>query len=627
MPLLLGQLIYTSFAKVGFQALVSAEVPSQIRENFIEQVVYQHWDSYNPPGADYRAAYLYQISANQTLFGWLYNDGTDDFARSHVPYFVCYYLAEALQSAHLKSIFTCLLMGPIDDVNRQCPPDEIKGIALPNEPYQSARPGIGIFAPTQEKAYLSVQQGKLVRMFVFEDNTGQNLEFATSISAECNSEEKDIPVLEEPKGLSKIIDGKQFDLVIPSDLHAASEAQDSSKVIDELITRSELEKIVDELITRSELETYQQILLSKLQSGNAARSWPVSTWKYAAVGVAALIVLMVSSVYLLRLLPNSIVQIPSSQNSITALENLILAKTFLDTAPVWSVVLSPDGQTMISGGANQTIKIWNIETGKILKTLSGHEDVVRRLVLTPDGKTLISGSGDRTIKLWDLQTNQLIQTLEQESPVWELALSPDGKTLFSGGEDGALKVWQISSGELLQTNPAHQSRIFSIAVSPDGKTVATASFDQTIKLWNAQTGALIRTMTGHTNAVRALAFSPDGTTIASASWDKTLKLWNWQTGELIRTFVGHEARVVDVLFSPDGQTLISGGVDNRINFWSVQDGTLLRSLSDHTDWVLSLALSPERYPEGQARQPANTIKLNRIVSSSKDQTIRIWQFR
>ena len=600
MSLLLGQLIYTSFAKIGFQALTSAEVPCKVCQTFIEQIVHQYWDSYSPPPVDYRAAYIYQVSADQTLFGWLYNDGTDDFNRSHVPYFVCYYLSELLSPAQLKSIFTCLLIGPIKLLDRDAPPDLITSIEIPAESYRSARLGVGIFAPAQEQGYLSVQQGKLFRMLVSEDSTGHKLNLATLVCAELNAEENNALEAAEPEAIAL-----QPARAVSSNSGATSE--DAAKLINELITRSEVEK-------------YQQVLLSS----HNIQPVPVQAWKSleiaselrrALIGIAVLVVLMISGIYLLRLLPRSIVQFPSSQPPIAGVVNPSLEQTFLDTAPVWSVVFSPDGQTVVGGGANQTIKIWEIKTGKVLRTLSGHQDVVRSLVLTPDGKTLISGSGDRTIKFWDLQTGQVIQTIQQGTPIWGLALSPDGKTLFSSGEDAVLTVRQVPSGELLQTIPTHEAQIFSIAISPDGKAIGTASLDQTIKLWDAQTGTLLKILSGHSDTVRALAFSPDGTTLASASWDKTVKLWNWQTGQLIRTLVGHEARVAAVGFSSDGKTLISGGIDRRINVWAVQDGTLLRSLSDHSDWVLSLSVAPQ------------SAQSNRFVSSSKDQTIRIWQFR
>ncbi|MBD1846298.1 WD40 repeat domain-containing protein [Cyanobacteria bacterium FACHB-63] len=596
MSLRLGQLIYTSFTKLGFQALTSAAVPAEIHQAFIEQIVQQHWDSYNPPSANYRAAYLYQISSDQTLFGWLYNDGADNFHRSHVPYFVCYYLANSLQSNELKTIFTCLLKGPIELVDRDSQPQSLKEIEISNESYQSARLGIGIFAAIQKQAHLSIQQDRLFRMFVSEDPTGYHVKVATSISVEENARNQ----VKAPKMLSSLTDEQQAG----TDATVASEPQ----------SVEDYSKLLEELIARSQLEPEQPILLSNAQL-SANQSAPSPIWKAGAIGIAALIALGSISVYLLQSAPSAVVPSSSSQHSIAESSSPLLEKSFLDTAPVWSVALSPDGQTVIGSGANQAIKVWNIETGKVIKTLSGHQDVVRWLMLTQNGNTLISGSGDRTIKIWNLQTNQVMQTLNQGSPVWGLALSLDEKTLYSGGEDGALKLWQFPNGTLLGTIAAHQRQIFSVAISPNGKIVATASLDRTIKLWNAQTGALVRTITGHTDAVRAVVFSPDGKTLASASWDKTLKLWNWQSGALIRTWVGHQARVVDVRFSPDGQTLISGSVDHTINVWAVQDGTLLRSLSDHGDWVLSLSIAPQ-----------STTASSRFASGSKDETIRIWKF-
>lgn len=123
MFLLLGQLIYTSFSQVGFQALTSAAIPPEIRQAFINQIVYQHWDSYSPPGESYRAVYLYRVSSDHTLFGWLYNDGIDDFGRSHVPYFVCYCFAGTLEASHLEAIFAHLSTGPVHMLDRHHPVD------------------------------------------------------------------------------------------------------------------------------------------------------------------------------------------------------------------------------------------------------------------------------------------------------------------------------------------------------------------------------------------------------------------------------------------------------------------------------------------------------------------------
>lgn len=108
MALLLDQLVYTSFSGVGLRVLVSAQVPKQIQQAFMQKVVYQHWDSDNPPKFGYRAAYIHEVSQGHTLFGWLYYDEVDDLGHSHVPYFACYYLTELLHAMRLEDILVVL---------------------------------------------------------------------------------------------------------------------------------------------------------------------------------------------------------------------------------------------------------------------------------------------------------------------------------------------------------------------------------------------------------------------------------------------------------------------------------------------------------------------------------------
>jgi len=166
MPLL-GQLVYTSFPGVGFRVLASVQVPLKIQQAFIEQVVYQYWDSYNPPEFGFRAAYVRQVTLEQTLFGWLYNDGLDDLGRSHVPYFVCYCLAEPLYASQLEYILACLHRGPVALVDRQRFPAKLEPISAPDSlSYQPSRKGVGIPLKVRQQSYAALQQGNLLDLFV-----------------------------------------------------------------------------------------------------------------------------------------------------------------------------------------------------------------------------------------------------------------------------------------------------------------------------------------------------------------------------------------------------------------------------------------------------------------------------
>lgn len=305
-------------------------------------------------------------------------------------------------------------------------------------------------------------------------------------------------------------------------------------------------------------------------------------------------------------------QLSLFKNSSNNVNNITLAKTLKShSQSIWATAISANGQVLVSGSQDCTIKVWNAATGKLQRTLTGHKDTVRSLAISADGRTLASGSGDTTIKLWELPTGKLIGTFSgHSSPVWSVAIAPDGKTLLSASEDGSVNIWNLATGATKTIENAHSSRIFSIALSPDQKTFATGSKDKTIKLWQLATGKLIRTINEHTDAVRAIAYNPDGTQLASGSWDRTIQVWNPQTGKRLQKLEGHNDRIVALVFSNNGQQLASAGLEATIKLWDAKSSKLLRKFPAHSDWVLSLTTVPSN---------------NNLISSSKDKTIKIWQ--
>ncbi|MCT7966362.1 serine/threonine protein kinase [Laspinema sp. D1] len=278
---------------------------------------------------------------------------------------------------------------------------------------------------------------------------------------------------------------------------------------------------------------------------------------------------------------------------------------------VWSVAISPDGQTLVSASNDKTIKIWNLANGNLIRTLAGHSRLVNSVAISPDGQTLVSGSADGTIKIWNLSNGELIRTLAGHSnSVSSVAISPDGQTFVSGSYDNTIKIWNLANGELIGTLAGHSSYVYSVAISPDGQTLVSGSHDNTIKIWNLANGELIGTLAGHSSYVYSVAISPDGQTFVSGSYDKTIKIWNLSNGNLIRTLAGHSSYVYSVTISPDGQTLVSGSWDNTIKIWNLSNGNLIHTLAGHSDYVSFVAISPD----GQT-----------IVSGSQDGTINIWR--
>ncbi|MEG5034113.1 WD40 domain-containing protein [Microcoleus sp. AT3-D2] len=271
------------------------------------------------------------------------------------------------------------------------------------------------------------------------------------------------------------------------------------------------------------------------------------------------------------------------------------------------VVISPDGKTFASNSS----KLWNLHTGELIRTFSGHSVAVYCVAINPNGTILASGSYDRQIKLWNLETGQEFRTIKGHSSlIRSLAFSPDGETLASGSQDQTIKLWNLKNGQEIRTLIGHSSSVWSVAISPDGQTLASGSYDHTIKLWNLKNGQAFRTLIGHSKSVSSVAISSDGQTLASGSYDHTIKLCDLKAGKEVRTLRGHSDYVNSVAISPDGQILVSGSGDSTIKLWNVKNGHTIFTLTGHSAQVNSVSFSPDG---------------NTLVSGSSDGSIKIWR--
>ncbi len=205
---------------------------------------------------------------------------------------------------------------------------------------------------------------------------------------------------------------------------------------------------------------------------------------------------------------------------------------------VFAVAFSPDNKKIATAGADRTIRIFEVETGKLLSQIEDHADWIFGVAWSPDGKRLASASRDKTAKVFDVEKKESLVTFPgHQQPVYTVSFARDGKGIATGGEDNRIRVWSPDNdGKPIRDMGGFGGTVFKLRYAGDGKSLVACSGDKTIIVFSA-TGSQVRKLQGHNDWVYSLAISPDGKTIASGSWDGEVKLWNATDGKVIRSFV------------------------------------------------------------------------------------------
>ena len=251
---------------------------------------------------------------------------------------------------------------------------------------------------------------------------------------------------------------------------------------------------------------------------------------------------------------------------------------------VWAMV--PYGDTLVSGGCDRDVRVWDLQSGQAVHMLRGHTSTVRCLKMSGPN-IAISGSRDTTLRIWDIKKGICRHVLVgHQASVRCLEIC--GDLVVSGSYDTTARIWSISEGRCLRTLQGHFSQIYAVAF--DGRRVATGSLDTSVRVWDPRDGRCLAQLQGHTSLVGQLQLRND--TLVTGGSDGSVRVWSLQTYTAIHRLAAHDNSVTSLQFD-DGR-IVSGGSDGRVKVWDLERGSLVRELGNPAEAVWRVVFEDEK---------------------------------
>jgi WD40 repeat protein len=276
--------------------------------------------------------------------------------------------------------------------------------------------------------------------------------------------------------------------------------------------------------------------------------------------------------------------------------------------PVSAVALSPDGQTLATGGRDGVIHLFDVAKGSERTTLSGHPGGVTA-VRFASPECLVSAGADERVRAWDLASGRAVGNVLLASPDLRIALSPDGRTVaVVSPRLPGVTLWEVSTGETARQFGESVAGATAVAFTPAGDQIATGYADGTVRIWDAATGDEVQRGPTSQGQVDGIAFEPVGRTAAvivnsaACSYGENapgpvyqVVFWDVRGGSVRTTPrpLGHPGPVTAVAFTPDAGRLLTASHDGNLYLWDLPSARVAGSIRGHCSPVRGVAVAPD----------------------------------
>lgn len=274
---------------------------------------------------------------------------------------------------------------------------------------------------------------------------------------------------------------------------------------------------------------------------------------------------------------------------------------------IYKIIFLEDENEFVTCSDDATIIIWDLKTGKEIRTLTGHTDRIWTIIKLRDGR-FASASSDQKVRIWNAAKGTCERILTGHTGYVCALIEFPHSVLVSGSQDKTLKFWDLNEKDKVLkrtiTDPK-QGRIMCMTLISNEQMAVGSEKD--IQIYNIEEGKIVKTLTGHTALLRDLLILDDNVTLFSGSDDRSIKMWNLTTYTQIRTFTGHNHSANKIhLFNPG--VIVSASDDYSIKFWTIDKGECVKTLSGHTGWVIYCTVMSD----------------GTLVSCGADKTVKFW---